>query len=387
MTALLILGGLVVLGLGADWLVRGASRLATAAGISQLVVGLTVVAFGTSEPEMSVSVLSALQGQTDVALGNVVGSNILNVLLILGLSATIVPLAVQRQLVRLDVPLMVGASVLVYLMALDLRISRLDAALLAVCLVGYIALQVVQGRKEGAAAVAARSDMKVEGVTDSVEPARAGTAGEGAGAIPGGVAVRPRRTSWPRDLVLTLIGLALLVLGSRWFVAGAVTVARSLGMSDLVIGLTLVALGTSLPEVATSVMASIKGERDLAVGNVVGSNLFNLLGVLGIAGVVSPQGIPVSPAILGFDLPVMTAVAVACLPVFFTGLAIARWEGILFLAYYVAYTAYIVLAAAEHQAAPLFGLVMLEFVIPLTVVTLGVVTFRGIRRRRRPRDG
>lgn len=385
MTALLILGGLVFLVLGAEWLVRGASRLATAAGISPLVVGLTVVAFGTSAPEMSVSVMASLQGQADLALGNVVGSNVLNVLLILGLSATIVPLAVQWQLVRLDVPLMVGASVLVYLMALDLVISRLDAALLAVGLVGYIALQVVQGRKEGAAAVAARSGMRVEGVTDSVEAQDGGAPGSGAAGVSGPDGRRPPRASWPWDLILTLIGLALLVLGSRWFVAGAVTLARSLGMSELVIGLTLVALGTSLPEVATSVMASIKGERDLAVGNVVGSNIFNLLGVLGIAGIASPQGLFVSPAILGFDLPVMIAAAVACVPVFFTGLAIARWEGIVFLVYYVAYTAYIVLAAAQHAAAPLFGLVMLQFVLPLTVVTLGVVTFRGTRRRRRPR--
>lgn len=358
MTALLIVGGLVLLGLGAEWLVRGASRLATAAGISPLVVGLTVVAFGTSAPEMSVSVASALKGQTDLALGNVVGSNVLNILLILGLSATIVPLAVQRQLVRLDVPVMIGVSVLVYLMALDLRISRLECAMLAAGLIGYIALQVIQGRKE--------SDLPA---TPEPDPA----------------ATDPRtaRGSWPRDLLLTLVGLGLLVLGSQGFVAGAVTLARALGMSELVIGLTLVALGTSLPEVATSVTASIRGQRDLAVGNVVGSNIFNVLGVLGIAGVVSPHGLPVSPAILGFDLPVMIAVALACLPVFFTGLTIARWEGLLFLAYYVAYTAYVVLAASHHQAAPLFGLVMMEFVIPLTLVTVGVVLFRGIRRRHR----
>lgn len=380
MTALLIIGGLVVLGLGADWLVRGASRLATAAGISPLVVGLTVVAFGTSAPELSVSVVSALQGQTDVALGNVVGSNVLNVLFILGLSATITPLAVQRQLVRLDVPLMIGASALVYLMALDLHISRLDAALLAAGLLGYLGLQVVQGRKEGAAAAAARSATPLPEDEEGDEPATA--AGEAHGDAE---ARRPRRR-WLRNGLLTLAGLALLVVGSRWFVTGAVTLARSFGLSELVIGLTLVALGTSLPEVATSVMAALKGERDLAVGNVVGSNLFNLLGVLGVAGVVAPDGLPVSSAIVGFDLPVMIAVAVACLPVFFSGLTIARWEGVLFLGYYVAYTAFIVLAASQHQAAPLFGLVMLEFVIPLTVITLGVVMLRGVRKGRR-REG
>lgn len=366
MTALLIVGGLAVLTLGADWLVRGASRLAAAAGISPLVVGLTVVAFGTSAPELSVSVVSSLQGQTDVALGNVVGSNVLNVLLILGLSAAITPLAVQRQLVRLDLPVLIGVSALVYVMALDLSISRMECAALAAGLAAYLALQVVYGRKEGAAAVAARSGRA---------PDLEGDIGQGSTSPASG-----RRWGW--NLFLTAVGLAFLVMGSRWFVAGAVTLARSFGMSELVIGLTLVALGTSLPEVATSVMAAIKGERDLAVGNVVGSNIFNLLGVLGIAGVLSPAGLPVSAGILGFDLPVMVAVAVACLPVFFTGLSIARWEGVLFLAYYVAYTAYIVLAAAQHAAAPLFGLVMLEFVIPLTVVTLGVVAMRGVGRRR-----
>lgn len=345
-------GGLALLVVGANALVRGASGLAAAAGVPPLVVGLTVVSMGTSAPELSVSVASALQGNTELALGNVVGSNILNVLLILGLSAVITPLAVQRQLVRLDVPLMVGVSALVYMLALDSRLSSLESGLLVAGLAGYLAYQGIQGRKEGGLASEA-----------ATPPA-----------------------PWYVNAAFLLIGLGLLVLGSDLFVESAVRVARTLGMSDLLVGLTIVALGTSLPEVATSVVAALKGEGDIAVGNVVGSNIFNILGVLGITGVVASGGLPVSPGLLGFDFPVMLAVAVACLPVFFSGLVVARWEGFLFLGYYVAYTGYIILDATGHEAAPLVGLVMLEFVIPITVVTLALILLPSLRRDRRGRS-
>jgi len=186
-----------------------------------------------------------------------------------------------------------------------------------------------------------------------------------------------KKASIPVQVVLMLAGLGMLVLGSRWLVNGAVEVATRLGVSQLVIGLTVVAAGTSLPEVATSVLASLRGQRDIAVGNVVGSNVFNLLGVLGIAGALS-SGIVVPPAALAFDLPVMTAVALACLPIFFTGLLITRWEAGIFLGYYLAYTAYLILRAAEHEALPEFSGVMLFFVVPLTVLTLGLAGWRRI---------
>jgi cation:H+ antiporter len=179
----------------------------------------------------------------------------------------------------------------------------------------------------------------------------------------------------------------MLVSGAQWLVEGAVAIARLLGVSELIIGLTIVAVGTSLPELATSVVAAIRRERDIAVGNAIGSNIFNILSVLGLTALVAPNGVAVSPAALNFDLPVMIAVAVACLPVFFNSYRIERWEGVMFLGYYVAYTAYLALAATEHEALPLFSSVMLWFVIPLTAVTLLVVTVRTLRARALLPDG
>ncbi len=349
MTILLFVAGLVLLVLGAELLVRGASSLARRFGIPPLVIGLTVVAMGTSAPEVAVSVRSALAGQADIALGNVVGSNIFNVLFILGLSALITPLVVSRKLVWLEVPIMIGASLLLWILAYDGSISRMEAGLLFGGLVAYTAFQVWEARREGVTAE------ELEG--GDMRPG-------------GGVAL---------NLVLLAGGLALLVLGANWLVDAAVAMARAIGVSELVIGLTIVAAGTSTPEVATSIMAALRGERDIAVGNVVGSSIFNILGVLGIAGLVAPSGIGVAPAALAFDIPVMVAVAVACLPIFLTGHTIARWEGALFFVYYVAYTAYLILAATAHDALPAFSQAMLLFVLPLTAVTLVVLMVRALR--------
>jgi cation:H+ antiporter len=358
LTLVLLVVGLVLLIAGAELLVKGASGLAVAAGISPLVVGLTVVALGTSAPELAVSVSAGLRGQGDIALGNVVGSNIANVLLILGASALVAPLVVSRQLVRLDVPLMIVASGMMFLLAMDGAVSRLDGVLLVVGIVTYTTFLIRLGRRDAAAAAAA-----------------AAAAGD-----------EPREPMPARGVVmqvgLVLAGLVLLVLGSRWLVNGAVAIATLLGVSQLVIGLTVVAVGTSLPEIATSILATLRGARDLAVGNVVGSNLYNILAILGIASIVSPSGIPVAPAALAFDIPVMVAVAVACLPVAFNGYRIGRWEGALFLGYYIAYTLYVVLAATDHDALAPFSQVMLLFVIPLTVISLGVMTVRALRAQR-----
>lgn len=353
MTVFLFAAGLLLLLAGAEVMIRGAARLAAATGLSPLVVGLTVVAFGTSAPELAISVDAALRGLPDIALGNVVGSNIANVLLILGASALVAPLVVHRQLIRLDVPLMMAVSLAVLLLAGDGRIGRLEGAALVLGAVAYTVLLIRLGRR-------GRSD----GLPAS---ATAGAPGE---QVPG---------VWWRDILLVLAGLALLVLGARWLVQAAVTVASSLGVSELVIGLTVVAVGTSLPEIATSILATLRGQRDIAVGNVVGSNVFNLLVVLGSAAAVAPDGVPVSAAARGFDLPVMTAVAFACLPIFFIGHRINRWEGALFLGYYLAYTAYLLLDAAGHDALPLFSSVMMGFVVPLTVVTLAILAWRAWR--------
>lgn len=353
MIVVLFLVGLVFLISGAEGLVRGSSRLALAAGISPLVVGLTVVAFGTSSPEMAVSVQSALAGSSEIAVGNVVGSNIFNVLLILGLAAAVTPLAVAHQVVRLEVPLMIAASFLMLGMAYDGQIGRLDGLLLFSGAVAYTSFTVRRSRAE----TADRSVLEAPIPVSAKEVLS--------------------------QLVWILAGLALLVIGSRWLVQGAAEFARLLGVSELVIGLTVIAAGTSLPEVATSIVASLRGERDIAVGNAVGSNLFNILFVLGTAAVVAPEGVIVPPAVLSFDLPVLVAVAVACLPIFFTGNVIARWEGLLFLGYYVAYTAYLILRAAEHDALPVFSQVMWLFVLPLTVLTLAVLAVRAYREQSR----
>lgn len=347
-----IAGGALLV-VGAELLVRGASRLAAVAGITPLVIGLTVVAFGTSGPELAVTVGSAYAGQADVAIGNVVGSSIFNVLFILGISALIVPLVVAQQLVRLDVPVMIAASVLMLVLALDGRIGRLDGLLLCIALVAYTVFLIRLSRRETA-------DVRLEYQ-------------EAFGKAPG-------RSRTLLDVGFIIVGLGLLVLGAQWLVDAAVTIASSLGVSELVIGLTIVAAGTSLPEVATSVLAAIRGERDIAVGNVVGSNIFNILGVLGIGSLVSPEGVAVSTGALTFDIPVMIAVAFAALPILFTGYSIARWEGVVFVGYYAAYTTYLVLDAADHAALPAFGAAMLWFAMPLTVLTLGIVGVRAFSR-------
>lgn len=346
---LLLAAGLVLLVFGAEFLVRGSSRLAAAFGIPSLVVGLTVVAFGTSAPELAVSVRSAWAGRGDLALGNAVGSNIFNVLFILGLSALIAPLVVARRLVRLDVPILVGVSVLLLLLALDGSLGRVDGALLFAGILAYTGFQIREGRRAGSRTERARRNDRSGG-------------------------------SRIADVAFVVGGLAALVLGARWLVSAAVELALGLGVSELVVGLTVVAGGTSLPEVATSVAASLRGQRDIAVGNVVGSNLFNILAVLGLAGLLAPEGVEVSRAALSFDLLVMLAAAVACLPIFFTGYRIARWEAALFLGYYGAYTGYLVLHAAEHPALPAFRTALLWFVLPLTAVTVLVVAVRALRR-------
>lgn len=353
MIVVLLVGGFVMLVIGAEFLVRGASRLAASLGISPLVIGLTVVAFGTSSPELAVSTQSAFTGAADIALGNVVGSNIFNILLILGLSATITPLIVHQQLIRLDVPIMIGLSVLLWVMGIDGKINRFDGLLLFIGLVAYTWYGIHQSRKEN-------KEVQQEYASEYSAPPK-------------------KRFTTLVDIIFILGGLVLLVVGSGWLVDGAVQLARLFKVSDLVIGLTIIAAGTSMPEVATSVMASIKKERDIAVGNAVGSNIFNILAVLGISAILSPDGITVASSALVFDIPVMIVVALATLPIFFTGNLIARWEGGLFLVYYVAYMAFVVFESIQHHANRLILVnAMLWFVIPFTVITLGVTVIQEI---------
>lgn len=357
MTFVYLIAGLVLLVAGAEVLVRGAAKLAAQFGIPPLVIGLTVVAFGTSAPETAVSVQSAFNGSGDLAIGNVIGSNIANVLLILGMTALVAPLIVSRQLIRLDVPIMIGASLLTFGLAWDGSLSRLDGALLFAGVLAYTGFLIYSARKD-----------------------KGGDDDEFAKEF--GLDEAPKPYAWAINLGLIIAGLVLLVAGSNFLVEGAVTLARALGISELVIGLTVVAIGTSLPELATSILAAIKGERDIAVGNIVGSNIFNLLCVLGLASLVSPAAISVSPNALAFDFPVMIAVAVACLPIFFAGYRINRWEGLLFLAYYVAYTLYLILSSTGRPFADVMGEAILGYVLPLTAVTLVVIAARAWCKQR-----
>jgi cation:H+ antiporter len=312
-TVVTLLAGLAALVLGAEALVRGASRIALGLGISPLVVGLTVVAIGTSSPELAVSLGAARAGEAAISLGNVVGSNVFNVLVVLGLSALITPLAVRRRVVQVEVPIMIALSVGVLLLGRDGSFGRADGLALALGLGGYLLVTVI----------AARVDRE-----------------RGAGASP--APQRSRRT-WIGALVLVPVGLALLVLGSQWLVSAAVALAGALGVGERVVGLTIVAAGTSLPELATSVVAAARGERDIAVGNVVGSNIFNIVGVLGLASIAAPTGVAAAPGLMHLDVPVMIAVAVLCLPVALSRARIDRWEGAVFLVLYAIYLLYLVL--------------------------------------------
>jgi cation:H+ antiporter len=351
MTWLLLILGLVLLVFGADLLVKGAARLAGNFGVPALVIGLTVVAFGTSAPELAVSVKAAWSGQAELAIANAVGSNIFNVLFILGLSALIFPLVISRQLIRQDVPLMVGVSVLLVLMTLDNSLVRWEALILTLGLIIYTSFLFYQGRKKGMDV----SDDEVEEMLKAKAPA------------------------W-QNVLLVLVGLALLVLGARWLVQSAVEIATLFGVNEAVIGLTIVAAGTSLPEVVTSVVATMRGERDIAVGNVVGSNVFNILCVLGISGLVSPTPLLAGEQMAQLDIPVMLGVALLCVPLFFAGATLNRWDGGLFLALYIAYIWYLIATALAQPYLPTLQNGIVYGLLPLAAIYV-VFTLWQTRRR------
>jgi cation:H+ antiporter len=365
----LLLAGLALLVVGGHALVGGASGLARAIGLSPLVVGLTVVSFATSAPELAVTVDASLSGSPGVAVGNIVGSNMANVLLVLGVAGLVVPLTVQMPVVRRDVPVVIALSVLLLLVSLSGEVSRLDGLLLFSLLIAYAAWTVIRTRH----ATADDRNRGAETTEDERPDERADER-----------RAPPDQRSALVDVLRVAGGVGLLVLGARWLVSGATDIAADLGMSELVMGLTIVAIGTSLPELATSVVAALRGEAEMAVGNAVGSNIFNIGSVMGLTAIISPEGVPVAAAAVRFDLPVMIAVALALLPIAFTGCAIARWEAALFVVYYAAYVTYLLLDSTQHDVLPAFSTVMLVFVIPITALTLIVLaTYEaGVRRGR-----
>ena len=357
-TVLWLLLGFTLLVGGGETLVRGGSGLGRTMGLSPLVVGLTVVAFATSAPELAVSVGASLSGAPGLAVGNVVGSNITNVLLVLGVAAVVLPVAVRSQLVRIDVPVMVMFSALLPVLSLDGNVSRAEGTVLVVLLLGYVGWSVWTGRTE---------------VPDEWEPK--------AEQVP-----PPAGRGWLSDLGTVAAGVVMLVVGAHLMVDAATRVAAAVGVSNLVIGLTVVSIGTSLPELATAVIAALRGERELAIGNVVGSCVCNIGLVMGVTAMVARVGVPVDLAAVRFDMPVMVAVAAALLPVVFTGFVITRAEAAVFLAYYVVYVAYLLLDAADHDALPAFSATLLWFVIPITVLTWTLLSLHQLTDRRSDRS-
>ena len=357
MTILTLLGwfilGLVLLVGGAELLVRGAQRISLMLGISPLIVGLTIVAFGTSAPEVAVSVEAALKGSADLVIGNIVGSNISNILLVLGFSAALSPMVVSRKLVRVDVPIMIGITIIMYMMSLNGMVGLTESIVLLLLLIGYILFLVIHERRERAEKV----DEDEVIITTSFQ-------------------------SYALNALIFIAGLFLLVKGSGFLVDSAVELATFLGLSELIIGLTIVSIGTSLPELATSVVASMKGERNLAVGNIVGSNIFNLLLVLGVTGIASGEGVAVPESAINFDILVMLAVSIACLPIFYRGYGLQRWEGWVFLAYYAAYITYLVLASVGYPNILVFENAMAYFAIPITSLTFLTLAFIWLKGRK-----
>jgi len=347
-TGLFFAAGIILLLGGAHLLVSSSSALAVRFGIPAIFIGVTVVAFATSAPEIAVSLDAVLNDRAGLALGNVIGSNIANILLILGVSAVISPIKVTRRVIRLDIPIMIFASVILYLLALDQKLQPVDGIIMLVLFTGFIVFQIQQARRGKNRAI-------YDDVSEELAPG-----------------VNPYLQAF-----MLILGLALLALGAHWLVESAIVIARIWGMSELIIGLTIVAIGTSLPELATSVLAAGRNESDLSVGNVIGSNIFNILLVLGISAFFSSDGLPISTAALALDLPFMLAVSIACLPIFFTGHIIARWEGAVFLGYYAAYLLYLFLDATQHEYLPLFNEVIIIFIVPITILTLLIFTVRS----------
>jgi len=306
-------GGLAVLVFGAEVLLRGATRLATLLGLSPIVIGLTIVSIGTSAPELAVGITAAAENKGSLAVGNIAGTNILNILFILGLSAAIRPLSIHLQSVRVEVPVMIGSALALIVMSLDGVLSRAEGALLVLAAVIYTVALVRSGSR------------------DSVE-----TQPE-SGAAVGARAGRGRTFLW--QTLLLIAGVGLTVLGANWLVDGAIDIARSFKVSDAFIGLTIVAIGTSAPELVTTIVSTVRNERDVAVGNLIGSSIYNILAILGLTMVISPQPIEVTNDVLWIDLPLAAMVAVACLPVLRSGAVVSRREGLAFMAVYLAYLA------------------------------------------------
>jgi cation:H+ antiporter len=316
--AWLIMGIAALIG-GAELVERGGSRLAARLGVPPLVIGLTVVSIGTSTPELAVGIEAVLRGSGSLAVGNIAGTNTLNILLILGLSALLKPLALSVRTVRFGLPMMIVAAVALMAMAWDGFLTRAEGAVLVGAALVFTVMIVRLARLESRA-------VRAEFAREYGAP-REGRA--------------TRDVAW--HFALLVGGIAMIVVGAEWLVDGAVQLARMLGVSDAFIGLTVVAIGTSSPELVTTVIGTLRNTRDIAIGNLLGSSIYNIILILGVTCLIPPSGIDVDPDLVGVDLPVMTAVTLVCVPVFVSGHRVTRLEGALFVGAYVAYLTYLVL--------------------------------------------
>lgn len=319
MTAFWILiAGIAIVVVGAELVVRGGARLAAILGVSPLVIGVTIVAIGTSTPELAVGIDAVLQGNGGLAVGNIAGANTLNLLFILGLSAAIRPLTLRTQTLRLDLPVIIAAAMLLLLLALDGELSRIDGVLMISAGIAYTAAVVRASRNETRAV---RREYAEEFA----------------------VVERPNARTALWNVALLIAGFVIIALGADLLVDGAIDLARAFGVSDAFIGLTIVAIGTCMPELVTTIVATTRGERDIAIGNLLGSSVYNIVFILGVTALVPSSGIPVLPELLAIDLPVMVGATLICLPVFLSGRKVSRLEGVLFMSIYVAYLTMLVL--------------------------------------------
>lgn len=309
--------GLAALVLGAEVMVRGGAAVAARLGISPIVIGLTVVSIGTSLPELAVGVVAAQEGSGALAVGNIAGTNVVNLLLILGLSALILPLAMATRTLRFELPVMAGAAVLMLVLSLDGELSRVDGIILVGCAIAYTVAVVRMTRRESRVVAGEH--------TETYAPTEVATT---------------TRPTWVHVLMM-VAGIAVVVVGADWLVDGAVGMARGFGVSDALIGLTVVAIGTSAPELVTTVVSTVRGNRDIAVGNLLGSSIYNILLILGLTCVVAGDGLLLPASLVRIDIPIMVAVALACVPIFVTGRRVSRGEGGAMVAIYLAYLTFL----------------------------------------------
>ena len=348
--------GLPLLLCSAELLVRNSVRLAALIGKSRLFVGLTIAAFGTSAPELAIGVMGIVRGQADLGLGNIIGSNIFNTFFILGLGALIRPIIVSHKVIRRDIPILIGFGLMFFVMSLDMSISVFEAILLAITLIGYLVYlsHLPADEKEIVLPVVPKDDS------------------------PADTALSLK--SLGLRIVLIVVSIGVMVYASHLMVAGAVGIASRLGISELVIGLTVLAVGTSLPEIAATLVAIRRNEHDLAVGNIMGSSIFNIVAVPATMTLVNAAPLPLSADAVRFDMPIMLLAIIACLPIFFSGHRISRSEGLLFLVYYAAYVLMLYVRSASDS--PITTATLAWLIAPVLAVTLSIVIYRAFVYRR-----